>query len=121
MAMLLGRCDDVALEDPSTVSSEEVMQLTVSPINLPAYGEEIAQVIVRIPKDAGQLDVTFRTSAGLFPVTAAKEIKAFADSIRDDYRFARVILRSDTTLGTVYITAEVPNARRTQSIQFITP
>ncbi|MBH8567728.1 hypothetical protein KB206_02455 [Microvirga sp. STS02] len=115
---VLGGCSP--LEDPALVAPEEILLLSVTgKKQLVANGQDKTVLLARVPKEAGQVIITFTTSAGSFPFNNTKIIKQFADSIQGDYRYARTLLRSDTTKGTVYLTAETPQASRRQTVLFI--
>jgi hypothetical protein len=111
--MLTFSCSD-DLEEPSKVASDDILKLTVN-----KNVKNLTTVLVRVPKDAGQIDVTFTTSGGFFSFNSLRTIKQFTDSIAGDYRYTRTELRPDTTKGPVYITAETTFARRRVDIKFV--
>ena len=109
-----------SLEDPDEVKPSDILEISVNGLNqLRTYGRDQTTIIARVPKDAGRIDITFKTTAGIFTFSGAKEIKVFADSVSEDYRYAQTILKTDSTIGTAYITAEIPQARRRLAIPFI--
>lgn len=99
------------LEDPDHVPAEKMLQLTGDPSSIPSHGQGRAVITARIPKEAGILDVTFKTTSGTFPQVNAKEIKEYTDSLAGDYRYASTTLVSDTAKVTAYVTAEVKSSR----------
>lgn len=102
------------LEDPYAVAPDDILQLLVV-----KNVKTRADILVRVPEDAGQTDVTFTTSGGFFRFNNLKTIKQFTDSIAGGYRYTRTELRPDTTAGPVYITAETTFARRRVNIKFV--
>ncbi|MEO5685381.1 MAG: hypothetical protein ABIQ88_22225 [Chitinophagaceae bacterium] len=106
------------LENPDAITKDEVLQITAIKSTLAANNSDTTHIVARIPKAAGKLDITFTTTRGNFTVSAAKTIKQLTDSVAGEYRFATVLLRSDSTKGDCYITAETGTARTYVSLTF---
>jgi hypothetical protein len=106
------------LEDTDSIAPEKTLQLSTSLPSIPSGAKGKTLVRARIPKEAGILDVTFSTTAGVFVQANAKTIKQLTDSLADPYRYASVTLVSDTTKGDVYITAEAKSIRKHIKIVF---
>lgn len=106
------------LEDPDAINNDAKIQVTTSRATLLSNASDTTLVIARVPADAGVVDVTFSTTNGKFIQSADKSVKQQTDSLSANYRYARVILRSDTSKGTVYITAESGTARNRTTITF---
>lgn len=106
------------LEDPNAVINDEILQITAIKSTLLANNTDTTHIIARIPKDAGRLDITFTTTRGTFKLAAAKTIKQIADSISGNYRFATTVLKSDSTKGDCFITAETGSERNHLSLIF---
>lgn len=106
------------LENADLVDPNEILKVSSAKTVLQADGKDTTIVLARIPNDAGKLDITFTTTAGVFVQSGAKTIKQFADSITDQYRYAKVILKTDTVANAVYVTAETSSARSRIIITF---
>jgi len=110
MSLWLAACNST-LEDPDSVPIDDMLQLTSEKSSISTGGGR-TKLFARIPKDAGMTDVTFTTTAGIFPQANDKTIKQYTDSLVGIYRYATIELVSDTTTGKVYITGEAKTARR---------
>jgi len=117
MTVFLNSCNS-SLEDPDSVEADEILKLTVEKEILTSGGSDYTRIIARTPKEAGTIDVTFTTTAGLFQQSNAKTIKELTDSVSGNYRYASTKLLSDTTVGQVYITAEAKTARQRIEVVF---
>lgn len=106
------------LEDPQGVPPSETLNLFGTKTALLADAKDTLHLWARIPLAAGRLDITYTTTKGVFVESDAKTIKAFADSISGGYRFARTVLRSDSSKTTVYVTAETGTVRSRIPITF---
>lgn len=106
------------LESFDDINDADVMLLVIDKTEIKAYGADITTVTARIPEEASSIDITFSTTAGIFPVSATKTIMVRADSVSGGFRFATTTLISDTTLGVVYVTSSINDIRRTQSLVF---
>jgi hypothetical protein len=106
------------LEDPDMISEDQKLQVLTGRNNILANGNDTTLVFARVPYDAGRVDITFTTTQGIFVESKDKTIMQFTDSVSGTYRYARVILRSDSTKGVVYITAETGTSRNRSTIVF---
>lgn len=109
------------LEDPDAVDSDHQLNLSVSDSIVSTGGAEKIKVFARVPEKAGRVEIVFSSSAGAFTAAtpnAKFTVKQIADSIVNNYRFARVDFISDAIVGDVYITAEARGARTRIRIQF---
>lgn len=112
------------LEDPAAIDASEHLQVSASRTAITAKNKttspkgETTRIFARLPKKAGVQDVSFSTTAGKFLESASDDVKQLADSVNGEYRYAPVTLRSDTTKGPVYVTAEVKSQRQRIIINF---
>lgn len=104
------------LEDPDQIQPEEILYLYTKESELISNGIDKTTVIARIPKNAGRLDIKFKTSKGLFIYSGTNEVKEYADSVAGRFRYAQTLIKSDTIPGIAYITADVEKIRRRTSI-----
>lgn len=103
--------------DPETVQKSEILHVYSEGRDaIFVGGRDTVVVVARIPKLSVTRTVDFKTTMGAFVFTNEKTIKARADSIVGNYRFARVQMRSDTTAGTAYVTAVVGEFHHTITI-----
>ena len=110
--LLVSACD-FDLEDPKNTSDDQTLMVRkLTSVPLKVDGMDSTTFEARIPKDAGHLDINFKTTLGTFPRTASKEIKEYADSIIGNYRFAYVTFKAGNDIGTANITVETIGQRR---------
>ena len=117
MSILFVGCSS-ELEDPDAVTREQMIRVTTTKNILQANASDTTLVTAQIPKSAGRLDISFTSTKGSFIQSDAKTIKQLADSISGDYRYATTVLKSDSSKGQVYITAETGSARNRTSLTF---
>lgn len=106
-------CD--SLENPDGVEEDEVLLLEVGELSRrEADSMLVADVVARVPKAAGKVDISFTSSKGAFARSASEAIDVFADSVDGDYRYARSVLQLSLSAvpHEVYVTAEVGGQRR---------
>jgi hypothetical protein len=106
------------LEEPDRIAADEILQLKTGKPRLQYAGQDTTTVTARIPREAGSRDVKFTTTDGVFVASGSGTISHYADSLAGDYRYAVVLLTSDSTYTTVYITAETGSARKSTTIIF---
>ncbi len=105
------------LEDPTKIDKNEVLKVSIIGLsNLKTNSTDSTVLVARIPRTAGHLDVSFKTTLGIFPKTASKEIKEYADSTLDNYRMAFVTFKPASDAGVAYVTVEVATQRRRISV-----
>jgi hypothetical protein len=111
-------CTD--LEDPDSITLDEQIRIEVGKDVLKADGNDTTYITAIVPLDAGDIDITFSTSAGKFLLSGGQSISEFATLKTEKYRFAKVLFQADTTAKKdVWITAEVSQARNRYRLSFI--
>ena len=120
---LLWACTE--LENPKIVASEKKVVLIIPSLPQDSTIEDkstLVTIIARIPEAAGRVDIAFSTTAGVFMETNDKTVKQIADRIDNGFRYASVVLITDTvkTNGRkiVYIAAEALTDRDRMKIYF---
>lgn len=117
LAQLLIACSP--LEEPDTVQLNDMIYVKTGKTSLKADGKDTTYVTARIPVDAGEVDISFSASAGTFPKSGGQSISEFARQKDDTYRYATVLFLSGSMpLDSVWITAEVTQARNRCSLTF---
>jgi hypothetical protein len=124
--LLVAGCDDIFANfdyDPDAVPLEEIISLTRAgsgPLSLGGTARDT--FFARIPHDANARLITFTTTAGVFELTNAKEVKVRAE--RDAARpegplVARAVLRADTLTTTAVVSAAISDFRDTLWVPMI--
>ena len=107
-------------DDPSTFPIDEQIHVIRYRPKLYADGKDTTIIVARLPKDADLVDVSFSTSAGTFIYSGGQSDKQSARLVSGDYRYAMTILQAGTApFDSVYITAEVTQARNHTSLSFV--
>lgn len=106
------------LEDPESVPPAEVLLLQTGKKELLYATLDTTTVTARIPKEAGTMDVKFTATHGTFVASSSKTVSQYADSIAGNYRYAVVLFTSDSSLTTVYVTAEINSVRERTTLKF---
>lgn len=107
-------------DDPSLYPLDKQIYVYPYRTKLSADGVDTTVIIARLPKDAGLVDVSFSTSSGTFIYSGSRSDKQYARLTDEDYRYAKTILKSDTTPhDSVYITAEITKVRNSTYLSFI--
>lgn len=107
--------------DPDEVPMSEILTLTRAGTGaLRMNPPEAETFLAMIPLNASTRVVTFRTTAGVFPMSGTKEIKVRAerDSLITQRLVARTVLRADTIPGTAYVSATIGDFTAYDSIRF---
>jgi hypothetical protein len=106
------------LEDPDNFPNDQKLTLTARTTSLISGGADTTTITVRVPKDAGVIPVSFSTTAGTFLYSAAKTDKENTDDLDGGYRYATTVLKTDTSHGTVYITASATTVQTRITLNF---
>lgn len=126
LLLLAAGCDELISEfehDPDAVPLEEIISLTRTgsgPLSLGGTARDT--FFARIPHDANTRLITFSTTAGVFELTNAREVKVRAerDAARPDGPLvARAVLRADTLTTTAVVSAVISDFRDTLWVPMI--
>lgn len=118
--LLAASCDDILSDfdrDPDAVPTEDIISLTRAGTGaLAANGTTRETISARIPNNASTRVITFTTTAGVFELTNAKEVKVRAE--RDPSQpkgklVATAVLRADTLTTTAIVSAVISDFRDT--------
>jgi hypothetical protein len=123
LPLLANGCDWVTAADRDDVPLEEIISLTRTGTGaLPANGTARDTFFARIPNKANSRQVTFSTTAGIFELTNAKEVKIRAERDATDANgplVGKVVLRADTLSATAIVSALIGEFRDTLWVPMI--